>query len=59
MLLSVQIFVADMAIWPRVNELYREFVGDPAPARTVAQCGQLHYGAQIEIGAIALCGDTL
>ena len=59
MLLSVQIFVSDIGIWPRVNEIYREFVGDPAPARTVVQCGQLHYGAQIEISAIALCGGML
>lgn len=57
-LLSVQIFVSDIGIWPRVNELYREFVGDPAPARTVVQCGELHYGAFIEISAIALCGDA-
>lgn len=57
-LLSVQIFVADIETWPRVNEIYREFVGDPAPARTVVPCGRLHYGAQVEISAIALCGDA-
>lgn len=57
-LLSVQIFVSDIGIWPRVDELYREFVGGPAPARTVVQCGELHYGALIEISAIALCGDA-
>jgi len=57
-LLSVQIFVSDIDIWPRVNALYREFIGDPAPARTVVPCGQLHYGAYLEISAIALCGDA-
>lgn len=57
-LLSVQIFVSDIELWPRVNELYREFIANPAPARTVVQCGQLHYGAFVEISAVALCGDA-
>jgi 2-iminobutanoate/2-iminopropanoate deaminase len=57
-LLSVQIYVSDIECWPRVNELYQEFIGDPAPARTVVPCGQLHYGAYVEISAIALCGDA-
>ncbi len=58
MLLSVQVYVPDIATWPRVNEIYREFIGDPAPARTVVPCGQLHYDAQVEISAIALCGNA-
>lgn len=57
-LLSVQVFVSDIEVWPRVNELYREFIGDPAPARTVVPCGHLHYGAQVEISAIALSNDV-
>lgn len=57
-LLSVQIYVSDIDIWPQVNRLYQEFIGDPAPARTVVPCGPLHYGAYVEISAIALCGDT-
>lgn len=56
-LLSVQIYVSDIESWPRVNEIYRELIGDPAPARTVVPCGPLHYGAHVEISAIALCGD--
>jgi 2-iminobutanoate/2-iminopropanoate deaminase len=58
-LLSVQIYVSDIEIWPRVNKLYQAFIGNPAPARTVVQCGKLHYGAHIEVSAIALCGDAL
>jgi len=58
-LLSVQIYVSDIEIWPRVNDLYREFIGNPAPSRTVVPCGQLHYGAYVEISAIALCDDAL
>lgn len=56
-LLSVQIYVSDIENWPRVNELYRAFIGADAPARTVVPCGHLHYGAHVEISAIALSGD--
>ncbi|AMB88047.1 enamine deaminase RidA [Pseudomonas agarici] len=57
-LVSVQIYVSNIDNWPRVNELYRQFIGDPAPARTVVPCGELHYGAMVEISAVALCSDV-
>lgn len=57
-LVSVQVYVSDIGLWPRVNELYQAFVGSPAPARTVVPCAQLHYGALVEISAIALCNDS-
>lgn len=54
-LVSVQIYVADIANWPRVNELYARFLGDgPAPARTVVPCPCLHYGAELEVNAVAV-----
>nr|WP_315591857.1 RidA family protein [uncultured Cupriavidus sp.] len=54
-LVSVQIFIADIGNWPRVNELYAHILGaGPAPARTVVPCQQLHYGAELEVNAIAL-----
>jgi 2-iminobutanoate/2-iminopropanoate deaminase len=58
-LVSVQIYVSDIENWPRVNDLYQEFIGDPAPARTVVPCARLHYGAHVEISAVALCGDEV
>lgn len=55
-LVSVQVFIANMANWPRVNELYARILGaGPAPARTVVSCPELHYGAEIEVSAVALC----
>lgn len=54
-LVSVHIFIADIGNWPRVNELYVHILGDgPAPARTVVPCQQLHYGADLEVNAVAL-----
>ncbi len=54
-LVSVQIFVADIGNWPRVNELYARILGNgPAPARTVIPCPALHYGAELEVNAVAM-----
>jgi len=58
-LVSVQIFIADIGNWPRVNQLYASILGDgPAPARTVVPCPQIHYGAEIEVNAIAMTGAS-
>ncbi|TXI89872.1 MAG: RidA family protein [Cupriavidus sp.] len=58
-LVSVQIFIADIGNWPRVNELYARILGNaPAPARTVVPCPQIHYGAELEVNAIAVTAST-
>jgi len=52
-LLNVQIFISDIALWPAVNQVYSVFLKDAKPARTIVPCNTLHYGALIEINAIA------
>lgn len=52
-LLNVQIFISDVAHWPTVNTLYTRWLGVHRPARAIIPCGQLHYGALVEITAIA------
>jgi len=52
-LLSVQVYVTDVAFWPEVNRVYAAFMGDWKPARAVIPCQALHHGALIEIAAIA------
>ncbi|CAK7014320.1 RidA family protein [Saezia sanguinis] len=52
-LLNVQIFISDIALWPVVNQVYSEFLKDAKPARTIVPCNTLHYGALIEINAVA------
>jgi 2-iminobutanoate/2-iminopropanoate deaminase len=52
-LVSVQLFIADVALWPKVNRAYTEVMGEHKPARTIVPVGNLHYGALIEINAIA------
>ena len=53
-LVSVQIFVPSIDAWPVINAVYAEALGDHRPARTVVPCGSLHYGALIELNAVAL-----
>lgn len=52
-LLQVTVYVTDMAHWPQFDEIYAAWLGDHRPARAVAGSSALHYGAAVEIQAIA------
>lgn len=52
-LLQVRVYVTDMSKWPTFNELYAKWIGNHRPARAVAGVSELHYGAAIEIEAVA------
>jgi len=48
------IYLVDLAVFPRVNEIYAEyFTAPPRPARSTVQVAALPLGSQIEIDAIA------
>lgn len=51
--LKVTVYVSDIDLWGRVNEVYAEFFGEHRPARAVVPTRELHHGFQIEIEAIA------
>lgn len=48
------IFLADMADFPRVNEVYGEFFRSEPPARATVAVAGLPRGARVEIDAIAV-----
>ncbi len=52
-LVSVTIYITDMAYWPQVNEIYARALGDHRPARAVIPVLPIRHGAFIEIQAIA------
>ena len=52
-LVSVQLFIADVSLWPDVNRIYAQIMGPSRPARTIVPVGALHYGALVEINAVA------
>jgi 2-iminobutanoate/2-iminopropanoate deaminase len=51
--LKVTVYVSDISLWGRVNTVYAHIFGDHRPARTVAPVNSLHYGALVELDAIA------
>jgi 2-iminobutanoate/2-iminopropanoate deaminase len=53
---SVTVYVTDIANWPEVNRVYADVFGKHRPARVVAVSPQLHFGSLVEIQAVALAG---
>ncbi len=48
------VFLADMAEFGIVNEIYAEYFGDHRPARSTVQAAGLPKGVRVEIECIAL-----
>lgn len=44
---SVTVYVTDIANWPAVNRVYAEVFGKHRPARVVAVSPQLHFGCLV------------
>lgn len=51
---SVTVYVTDLNEVPQMNEVYKELMPDPKPARATVQVAGLIGGAKIEISAIAV-----
>ncbi|MDZ7792975.1 MAG: RidA family protein [Spirochaetia bacterium] len=51
--LKTTVYIADISLWDRVNEVYAQFFGSHRPARAVVPTRELHFGYQVEIEAIA------
>lgn len=47
------IYVTDMSIYGKVNEVYGTYMSDPFPAREVVCVKELPLGAKIEISMVA------
>jgi 2-iminobutanoate/2-iminopropanoate deaminase len=47
------VYLADMADFPRMNEVYGRYLGKQPPARTTIQAGGLPRNVRIEIDVIA------
>lgn len=52
-LISVTVYVTDIAQWPEFDTIYAEWLGSYRPARAVAGVSSLHYGAAVEVQAVA------
>lgn len=47
------IYISDISLWGKVNEVYAGFFGNHKPARAVVPTKELHYGFLVEIEVIA------
>lgn len=56
--LKVTVYISDIALWDRVNEVYSRFFGDHRPARAIVPTRELHFGYQIEIEAVAAASSS-
>ncbi|CAN5694508.1 RidA family protein [soil metagenome] len=57
LVLKMSVFVTDISLWERVNEVYARVMGEHRPARVVIPTKELHHGFLIEIDAIAATDD--
>jgi 2-iminobutanoate/2-iminopropanoate deaminase len=55
-LVKVTVFLADIADWPALNEVYSRRIPEPFPARSAFAVKDLPLGARIEIEAVAAVG---
>lgn len=51
--LKMTLYISDIELWARVNEVYARVMGEHRPARAVIPTGKLHYGFLIEVEAVA------
>ena len=51
---QVQIFLADLADFAQVNDVYKTFFTEPFPARSTFQVAGLPLSARVEIQTVAL-----
>lgn len=57
LVLKMTLFVTDIGLWERVNQVYSRVMGDHRPARAVIPTRDLHHGFLIEIDAIAATNE--
>jgi 2-iminobutanoate/2-iminopropanoate deaminase len=50
---KASVFLADLADFPEMNEVYEKYLGKEPPARSTIQAAALPKGARIEIDVIA------
>jgi len=52
-IIKCNIYLVDMADFPKVNAIYAEWLGEHRPARATVAVAQLPLGARIEIDLVA------
>ncbi len=53
-IVKMNVYIADVVLWPDANAEYADYLGEHRPARAIIPTGILHHGALVEIDAIAV-----
>jgi 2-iminobutanoate/2-iminopropanoate deaminase len=51
---KVSVFIRDMELYPKLNDLYGRYFSEPFPAREVVEVSRLPKNAALEISLIAM-----
>jgi 2-iminobutanoate/2-iminopropanoate deaminase len=51
---QMTIYISDIELWGKVNEVYARILGGHRPARAIVPVKDLHFDTKIEIQAIAV-----
>ena len=54
---NVTVYIPDIGLWDEVNRVYERAFGEHRPARAIVPTRELHYGALVEISAIAVANE--
>lgn len=54
---NVTLYIPDVALWDEVNAVYERVFGAHRPARAIVPTRELHFGALIEISAVAVLAE--
>ncbi|HLM00823.1 MAG TPA: Rid family detoxifying hydrolase [Pyrinomonadaceae bacterium] len=54
---QMTIYISDIELWGKVNEVYARILGEHRPARAIVPVKDLHFDTKIEIQAIAAVED--
>jgi len=52
--LQMRVYISDISLWDKVNDVYGAFFGDHKPVRSIVPTRELHFGCLIEIEATAV-----
>ena len=55
--LQMTIYISEMELWDKVNEVYARVLGEHKPSRAIVPVKDLHFGTKIEIQAVAAVKD--
>lgn len=53
-ILQSRVYISDISLWDRVNEVYSAFFENHKPARSIIPTRELHFGCLIEIEVMAV-----